>query len=168
MSDGTESYQLVKRGKCIPRKDLSLHLVPLWRLDNVASAAKGPSSDFHHAKLHWREARSSIQCWCKFMHPPSDDCQSSAHPIYMHPYIRPLTAKLFAAPKLPILRNSLSNALDAGCSGKLAGRPSVSDSTNRWLQRQATEDIYIKSLFREVSEHLWCDGKREIIHQNIQ
>ena len=37
-----------------------------------------------------------------------------------------------------------------------------------WFVQQMAEDIYIKSLFREVSEHLWCDGKREIIHQNIQ
>ena len=71
---------------------------------------------------------SSIQCRCKFMHPPTARLSAGAAPIpYMHPYIRPLPAKLCAAPKFPISRNSLSTALDAAAKSVLrkVGRAAV-------------------------------------------
>ena len=105
---------MVYRAKCILRKDSSLHFEEL-----TMSKTPLQTSIVRNCIEFDVRPPSSIQSWCKFMHRPSVYCWSSAHPIYasLHP---PPCQQNFARPqKFPIVRNSLSNALNAAAKSLL-------------------------------------------------
>ena len=135
-------------------------------------SAKGSSSDSsHRAKLHRRRGPKlnsvSVQIYAPLPRPSVCFATSTraAAPI---PYMHPPTAKLCPTPNFAQFREILCQMHLPRKVGSrwLAG-------CFEWFNQQmastwvARTDIYIKSLFREVSEHLWCDGKRERLYIKI-